>query len=147
MSFLFKVKIQGVAKRLEFKEEELDNPNIENLFYSKGKILLIVQIKTHSTVNMINVFLILAFTTFEIGNKGDLFIKLADRDGDTILNEHLHKLLWQYKLDSQFLVEMIFKDGVVTSENAQVLNCLLALISLLSQIILRNYQMFPLSRC
>lgn len=49
-----------------------------------------------------------------------MFLKLVDRDSDTILNEHLPKLLRQYKADSNFSIEMIFKDGVITSETAQV---------------------------
>lgn len=40
MSFLFKVKIQGVSQRIEFSENELNQTNtaVSEAFYAKGKI-------------------------------------------------------------------------------------------------------------
>ena len=65
---------------------------------------------------------------FDILSKEDLFVKLVDRDGDSISLQDLPKLLWQFKADSSFYVEMVFTNGVITSLNAQVFFNLLKLV-------------------
>lgn len=61
----------------------------------------------------------LVFSVFDIQNKEDLFLKLVDRDGDSITNDDLPKLLRQFKSDSNFFVEMIFRSGVFTPQTTQ----------------------------
>lgn len=53
MSFLFKVKIQGVSQRIELSENELNETNtaVSEAFYSKGNIF--IQFLKYKLLNMI----------------------------------------------------------------------------------------------
>lgn len=47
-------------------------------------------------------------------------MKIVDRDKDEISDEDLPNLLLQYKNDSLFYIELIFRSGVMTTETVQV---------------------------
>lgn len=124
MTYLFKKKGQGISMRIEFSEDEL-NKSSEDVFIdfnSKGKFQNNSQNLGQNYAQLVQTVHSFhsAYAAFDIKNKESLFMKLVDRDGDGISGGELAKLLRQYKMDSTFMVEMVFSSGIISALASQV---------------------------